>query len=228
MADAVRELDRTGLSPMRRITIRRLREAQQEAVPVTIQSEADAGAIVALRASPGGPGLTAVLAGLLARTLAAHPDVNCGLDGDELVRYADVNLGVAVALDDGNLSVPVVPRAQALAPAELAAAIADRAARARAGALGLDDVRGGTFTLSNVGMLLPAVWGTPLIPLGQAGVLLTGGPVARPVVRDGAVVPGHVLPLSLTVDHRIVNGAPALRFLRDLVAAVEAGGADAA
>ena len=145
MADAVRELDRTALSPMRRITIRRLREAQREAVPVTVQSEADAGALVALRARRGGIGLTAVLAGLLARTLAAHPDVNCGLDGEELVRYADVNLGLAVALEDGNLSVPVVPRAQALAPEELATAIADLAARARAGALGLDDVRGGTF-----------------------------------------------------------------------------------
>lgn len=216
--------DRTRLSPLRRITIRRLEEARAAAVPVTVLTEADGARLAELR---GRVNLTAVLAALLVRTLVEHPDVNCGLDGDDLVRFEDVNLGIAVALPDGNLTVPVVPRAQELDVAGLARAIGDLAARARDGALALADVRGGTVTLSNVGMMLPAAWGTPLIPPGQTAIVLTGGLVERPVVRDGAVVPGRVLPISLSFDHRVVNGEGALRFLRAFVAAVETGGGDA-
>jgi pyruvate/2-oxoglutarate dehydrogenase complex dihydrolipoamide acyltransferase (E2) component len=219
---APRERDRKRLPPLRKITIRRLAEAQAATVPVTIQTEADGSALLARKQqAPRGATVTALLAELLARTLVEHPDLNCALDGEELVRFADVNLGIAVALEDGNLSLPIVHRAQERDLADLAAAIADASARAREGKLGLEDVRGGTFTLSNVGMLMPALWGAPLIPLGQAGIVLTGGFLDRPVVRDGAVVPGCVLPISFTFDHRLVNGAPALAFLRALVAAIE-------
>jgi pyruvate dehydrogenase E2 component (dihydrolipoamide acetyltransferase) len=214
------ERDRVPLSPMRRITLRALERARDAAVPVTVLAEADA---AALERERGGTSVTAVLAHHLAQALAAHPDLNAAIDGDDLVRFADVHLGIAVALPDGNLTVPVVPRAQALDLGALAEAIADRTARARAGRLGLEDVRGGTFTLSNVGRVFPAAQGTPLIPAGHAGILLTGGIVDRPVVRDGAVVAGRVLPLSFTFDHRVVNGEPALRFLRTFVDAVEAG-----
>lgn len=216
-----REHDRTRLSPMRKITIRRLSEAQAGTVPVTVLTEADGSALLAYKQSLTGVTVNTLLAAALARTLAEHPTVNCALDEAELVRFADVNLGVAVALPDGNLAVPVVHRAQERSLEELGAAIADVSARARAGKLGLEDVRGGTFTLSNVGMILPALWGAPLIPLGQSGIILTGGFVERPVVRDGAVVPGRVLPISFTFDHRLVNGEPALAFLRALVDAIE-------
>jgi len=218
---APRERDRKRLPPLRKITIRRLTEAQAAAVPVTIQTEADGSALLARKQALRGTTVTALLAELLARTLVEHPDLNCALDGEELVRFADVNLGIAVALEDGNLSLPIVHRAQERELPDLGAAIADVSARAREGKLGLEDVRGGTFTLSNVGMLMPALWGAPLIPLGQAGIVLTGGFLERPVVRDGAVVPGCVLPISFTFDHRLVNGAPALAFLRALVAAIE-------
>jgi pyruvate dehydrogenase E2 component (dihydrolipoamide acetyltransferase) len=213
--------ERTRLSPMRKITIRRLTEAQGAAVPVTVQTEADGSALLERKRALDGVTVNTLLAAALARTLAAHPAVNCALEEEELVCFADVNLGVAVALPDGNLAVPVIHRAQEHDLPGLGSAIAEVSGRARAGKLKLEDVRGGTFTLSNVGMLLPALWGAPLLPLGQSGIILAGGFVERPVVRDGAVVPGRVLPLSFTFDHRLVNGEPALAFLRALVAAIE-------
>jgi pyruvate dehydrogenase E2 component (dihydrolipoamide acetyltransferase) len=218
---APRERDRTRLTPMRKITIRRLSESQAGTVPVTVLTEADGSALLERKRALEGVTVNTLLAHALAHTLAEHCDVNCALDETDLVRYDDVNLGVAVALPDGNLAVPVVHRAQERSLTDLGAAIAEVSGRARAGKLGLPDVRHGTFTLSNVGMILPALWGAPLIPLGQSGIVLTGGFVERPVVRDGAVVPGRVLPISLTFDHRLVNGEPALAFLRAFVAAIE-------
>jgi pyruvate/2-oxoglutarate dehydrogenase complex dihydrolipoamide acyltransferase (E2) component len=217
-APRVREAAR--LTPVQRITIDNLRRGSRNAVPVTLFADADAAELLEARERCGAT-ITAILAMLLARTLSDRPELNAAVVEDQLVRYADVNLGVAVALDDGGLVVPVVRRAQELDLAEVSKAVSDLAARARAGRLGLEDVRHGTFTLSSAGMLGPPVHGTPLIPDGQAGVLLAGGIASRPVVRDGALVPGHLLPLSLTFDHAVVNGAPAMAFLGEFVARIE-------
>jgi pyruvate dehydrogenase E2 component (dihydrolipoamide acetyltransferase) len=215
--------DSARLTPVQRITIANLRRGADAAVPATLLADADAAGILAAH-ERSGVTVTAVLARLLARTLADHPALNAALRDDEIVRFEDVNLGVAVALADGALVVPVVPRAQERRLEELAVALADLAARARAGTLEMADVQHGTFTLSSAGMLGPPVHGTPLLVPGQAGVLLAGGIAERPVVRDGAVVPGHVMPLSLTFDHALVNGAPAMAFLGDLIERVEAPG----
>jgi pyruvate/2-oxoglutarate dehydrogenase complex dihydrolipoamide acyltransferase (E2) component len=214
----VREAAR--LSPVQRITIGNLRRGQKEGVPVSLFADADAGELLAARERHGVT-VTAVLAFLLARTLSDQPALNAAVVEDKLVRYADVNLGIAVALDDGGLVVPVLPRAQERTLADVASSVSRVAARARAGELELADVRHGTFTLSSAGMLGPPVHGTPLIPHGQAGILLAGGIADRPVVRDGAVVPGRVLPLSLTFDHAVAAGAPAMAFLGELIARIE-------
>jgi pyruvate dehydrogenase E2 component (dihydrolipoamide acetyltransferase) len=212
--------DVAALTPVQRITMGNLRRGQREAVPVTLFADADAAELLEARERSGAT-ITAILAMLLARTLSDRPGLNAAVVEDKLVRYADVNLGMAVALEDGGLVVPVVRRAQERTLAEISAAVADVAARARAGELELDDVRNGTFTLSSAGMLGPPVHGTPLIPHGQAGILLAAGIAPRPVVRDGEVVAGHLLPLSLTFDHAVVNGAPAMAFLGELVARIE-------
>jgi pyruvate dehydrogenase E2 component (dihydrolipoamide acetyltransferase) len=212
--------DVARLTPVQRITIGNLRRGQRDGVPVTLFADADAGELVAARGRQGAT-ITAILAMLLARTLSDQPALNAAVVDDKLVRYADVNLGIAVALEDGGLVVPVLARAQERTLADISSAVASLAARARDGELGLEDVRHGTFTLSSAGMLGPPVHGTPLIPHGQAGILLAGGIAERPVVRDGAVVPGHLLPLSLTFDHAVVNGAPAMAFLGELVARIE-------
>jgi pyruvate/2-oxoglutarate dehydrogenase complex dihydrolipoamide acyltransferase (E2) component len=214
----VREASR--LTPVQRITMGNLRRGQRDAVPVTLFADANASELLEGR-SRSGVTITAILAMLLARTLSDQPAMNAAVVDDRLVRYADVNLGVAVSLEDGGLVVPVLRRAQERTLAEIAGAVASLAGRARAGELGLDDVRHGTFTLSSAGMLGPPVHGTPLIPHGQSGILLAGGIAARPVVRDGELAAGHVLPLSLTFDHAVVNGAPAMAFLGELVARIE-------
>ena len=214
------------LSPMQKMTIGKLRSGQEGKVPVTIAAEVRADGLLAVcaerRAENEQVTVTAVLAYLLARTLADHAALNAALVDDEtMIQYADVNLGIAVALEDGSLVVPVVHAAQERDLDDLAAAVAELAGKARAKSLGLPDLRGGTFTLSSTGMVRLPITGTPLLTPGQSGILLAGGAAPRPVVEDGAVVAGQVLPLSLTFDHAVVNGVPALRFLEDLGGRVE-------
>ncbi len=210
----------TPLSPLHQMTIARLREGQNDKVPVTITTEARADALLAARDTGAGT-VTALLAFALVRTLAEHASLNAAIEGNELVRYSDVNLGVAVALPDDNLAVPVVHGAQKLSQSELGATIADLAERARTKKLGLEDVKGGTFTLSSTGFIRQPIYGTPLLTPGQSGILLVGAAAERPVAIAGRVTVGHYLPLSLTFDHTVVNGVPAVRFLAELAARIE-------
>lgn len=209
---------RTRLSPMQLMTIERLRKGQEGKVPVTITAEARADALLTARARRT---VTALVAFALIHTLMEHPALNAAIEGDELIRYADVNLGIAVSLPDDSLAVPVVHRAQELSLPELGAAIGDLAERARTKKLGLVDVHGGTFTLSSTGFVDLPIFGTPLLAPGQSGILLVGAAMNRPVVVEGLVEIVPMLPLSLTFDHAVVNGMPALRFLADLTARIE-------
>ncbi|MBK8739123.1 MAG: 2-oxo acid dehydrogenase subunit E2 [Betaproteobacteria bacterium] len=219
------ELDRTRLTPLRRMTIDALQRSHATTVPVTVMAEARAEALLAARAqfmaAEVPVSMTALLARVLSVTLADHPDVNAALTDTDMIRFTGVNLGIAVALPDGNLTVPAVRSAHALGVPELVRRIANLRDRARMGKLTLADVRGGTFSLSNIGMVMPGGTGTAVIPTGQCGILVVGGTVERPVVQDGAVRPGKVLPLSMTFDHRIVNGVPAWKFLRELISRLE-------
>jgi pyruvate/2-oxoglutarate dehydrogenase complex dihydrolipoamide acyltransferase (E2) component len=214
-----RELDQVRLGPVRRITIERL-EKSREMVPVSLFVDVDAERVLEL-SERRDVTVTTVLAKLLAATLRDHPNLNARLTPDAIVRYAEVFLGVAVALPDGNLTVAVVRRADELPLERLGQVIADLAARARAGKLGLEDVRGARFTISSVGTLMPGVFGTPVIPPDQSGILLVSGAHERCVWREGRAASRRCFPLSLTVDHRIVNGMGALGFLKELVARIE-------
>ena len=209
------------------MTISALRGGQEGRVPVTLAGEAraerliDAGAAAAEETGTRVT-LTAAIARLLVATLTDHPALNATLvDDDEMEYRTDVNLGVAVALENGALVVPVVHEAQVCTLAALAIRMADLAARARDGSLARTDTRGATFTLSSTGNIALPIVGTPSLTRGQAGILLAARIADRPVVEDGDVVAGKVLPLSLTFDHVAVNGVPALRFFGDLVRRVE-------
>jgi 2-oxoglutarate dehydrogenase E2 component (dihydrolipoamide succinyltransferase) len=148
--------------------------------------------------------------------LAEYPELNASVEGEEIVYHDDVNLGIAVALDDG-LIVPVIPRAQRLSLEGLAVAIAEVAERARSKRLEPDEVHGGTFTITNPGQF-GAVLATPIINQPQVAILDLEAIVKRPVVietEDGedaiAVRPMTYLPMSW--DHRALDGAQAARFL---------------
>jgi pyruvate/2-oxoglutarate dehydrogenase complex dihydrolipoamide acyltransferase (E2) component len=217
--------DRVRLESLRVLTIERLTRSWQASVPVVLAAEVDARALLARKAGLGGsdppPSLTALVASVLARTMADHPEVNSTLDGAELCRHHRADLGIATATPDGNLVVPVVHGADRLSVVELAAAIADLRDRAARRRLLPAEVRGGTMTLSNIGMHVAGVVGMATIPLGHAGIVLVSGIYDTPAVVDGGVEVVPRLPLSLTVDHRVVNGVAMATFLRDLLARLE-------
>jgi 2-oxoglutarate dehydrogenase E2 component (dihydrolipoamide succinyltransferase) len=168
----------------------------------------------------------AFVARAVVSALDAHPVLNASIDGDELVYHADVDLGIAVALDDG-LIVPVIRRAQRLSLEGLAAAITDLSERARAGALSVDDVTGGTFTITNPGVF-GGLFGTPIINQPQLAILGVGKIEKRAKVmttEDGDDFIGirWMAYFALSFDHRVIDGADAERFLAFIKEQLEGG-----
>ena len=212
------------LGPMQRMAAQHLSKSHLETAPVTLLGEAEVDGLVALRqalnaerkASDRGISYTHLILKILALALGRHRRLNSALVEKDLHVFADINIGMALSLPDGNLIVPVIRHVDRKSLDEVAAEATELAARGAAGKLGLDDVRGGTFTLTNAGMVPSARWTTPIIPLPQAAILGVGAVREAAVVRGGEVVAGHLLPLSLTFDHRLVNGVPASEFLDDL------------
>ena len=143
--------------------------------------------------------------------LAAYPVLNASIDGDNVVYRKDVNLGVAVALDWG-LIVPVIHHADEKSVLGLARAVQDLAARARAKKLKVEEVQGGTFTVTNPGVF-GSLFGTPIINQPQVAIFGLGTIEKRPVVRDDAIAIRTMAYVALTFDHRLVDGADADRFM---------------
>jgi pyruvate dehydrogenase E2 component (dihydrolipoamide acetyltransferase) len=153
----------------------------------------------------------------VALALQRHPTLNASLDdaAQQIVYKQYVNLGVAVDTPRG-LVVPVVRNAERMSIAQLAAALADVAARARSAKFAVEELRGGTFTLSNLGAVGGA-YSTPIINHPEVAILLLGRSRWMPVVRGEAIEKRLMLPLSLSYDHRVVDGATAGRFLNEVI-----------
>ncbi len=143
--------------------------------------------------------------------LKAFPVLNASIDGDSIVYHKDVNLGLAVALDWG-LIVPVIHQADEKNLLGLARAVSDLADRARAKKLRVDEVQGGTFTITNPGVF-GSLFGTPIINQPQVAILGVGTIEKRPVVRDDAIAIRTMAYLALSFDHRLVDGADADQFM---------------
>jgi 2-oxoglutarate dehydrogenase E2 component (dihydrolipoamide succinyltransferase) len=143
--------------------------------------------------------------------LKAFPIVNARVEGESIAYHQDINLGVAVALDWG-LIVPVIHRADEKNLLGLARAVNDLAERARSKKLKVEEVQGGTFTITNPGVF-GSLSGTPIINQPQVAILDVGAIEKRPVVRDDAIAIRTMAYFSLTFDHRIVDGADADRFM---------------
>ena len=218
--------ERVPLSSIRRITAQRLTESA--AVPhFYLTSVVDAGALLRLRAdlnaalAGSGPkiSVTDLLIRACAVSLRAHPGVNSSWAGDHLLRHAHVNIGIAVALDDG-LIVPVVRDADRKSLTEIAAEAHELTDRARAGRLTPDEFTGGTFTISNLG-----TYGidnfTAVINPPEAAILAVGTAQEEAVVRDGRLGVATTMKLTASIDHRILDGATAAAFLRDLTDVLE-------
>ena len=157
--------------------------------------------------------VTDLLVKICAQGLVRHPDVNVQFTDEALLRFPNANVGLAVATDQG-LVVPVIRTAERLTLAELAAARADVVGRARERKLGRADMDGGTFTISNLGMFGVEQFIAVLNP-PQAAILAVGAAEDRPVALDGEVVVRPMMTVTLTVDHRAVDGAARCRVPAD-------------
>lgn len=217
---------------MRRLIGERLLRSLQTSAQLTLTTEADATGLVELRGHllPAArvyghrpPTYTDLLVQLVARVLPAHPLLNSSLLGEgesqEIACWADVNVGVAVALERG-LVVPVVRNADRKALDAISAELGALVDRARAGTLAMDDLQGGTFTITNLGAQEVDSF-TPIINPPQCAILGVGRIVKKPAVVEDRIVVRQLLTLSLTFDHRIIDGAPAAKFLRDVKRAIE-------
>jgi len=225
-AGRVRNTTVVSLDPVRRLTAERMLQSHLETAPVTVLAEADATQLVALRHAlnsrrRGSPdshiSFTPFFVKIVADALVTHPEMNARLNGKELLLLGEINVNVALALPDGNLIAPVIRNAHELSLLEINDQITDLVSRAGRKKLKPSDMRGGTFTVSNGGMFPAIRWNTPILNLPQCAILGTGAITLMPVVRNDEIVIRSVLALSLSFDHRVVNGYPASGFLQTLV-----------
>ncbi len=173
---------------------------------------------------------TPVFLQAVARALKDFPMMNISVDGDKIIKRKAINLGMAAALADGNLIVPVIKNADALSLVGLTKVVNDLADRARAGKLNPDDIQGGTYTVTNVGSF-GSIMGTPIINQPQVGILALGAIRKMPAVietPDGDMIAiRHKMIISHSYDHRVVNGALGSMFAKKVADYLEAWDAKA-
>jgi pyruvate dehydrogenase E2 component (dihydrolipoamide acetyltransferase) len=210
---------RIPLTSLRRTIARRLSESAQTIPHYRVSVDADVDALVAARrraaeATGERITLTDLLVKACGLALVQHPRVNAQFDGEEIVEHAHADIAIAVATPDG-LIAPIARGADRLALAAVARACRDLIERAGRGALTRDDLTGGTFTISNLGMFGVARFDAIVNP-PQVAILAVGAAEPRAVVRGGAVTVATRMTLTLSADHRVVDGAVAAAFLAAL------------
>jgi pyruvate dehydrogenase E2 component (dihydrolipoamide acetyltransferase) len=218
---------RRPLAGLRKTIARNMMQSLQMSAQMTAFARVDMAEVVALRASLVANeaelgvrvSFTDIVLKACAVVLARMPDINSSIIGEEIVTWDEVNIGLAVALDDG-LVVPVIRHADRKSLVEIAQERLDLAARARAGRLGHEDMVGGTFTLSNFGSY-GGDFETPLLNPPQSAILGIGAITDEVVARDGQIVIRPMMMLSMTFDHRLIDGAVAGRFRAELRALLE-------
>ncbi len=167
---------------------------------------------------------TEILVYAIARVLKDHPDINVSLIENEIKVWEDVNIGVAVALGKEGLLVPVVKHADKKSLIEISREVKSLVEKARGGKILPDEVTGGTFTLTSIGAVGVSDYQTPVINQPESAILGTGPIRDEPAVKNGQIVIASMMPYSLTIDHRVINGFGAERFLATLKELVEIPG----
>ena len=217
--DAARE-ERVKMTRLRQTIARRLKDAQNAAAMLTTFNDVDMGEVMKLRTEykdlfEKRHGIKLGFMGFFVRAcltaLKEIPAVNAEIDGGEIVYKNYYHIGVAVGTERG-LVVPVVREADRMSLAEIEATITDFGKRARDGKLGIEEMQGGTFTISNGGVY-GSMLSTPILNAPQSGILGMHRIEERPVARNGQVVVRPMMYLAMTYDHRIVDGREAVTFL---------------
>ncbi len=223
-----RQEERVKMTRLRQTIAKRLKSAQDTAALLTTFNDVDMSAVIEARATYkdlfekkhgvrlGFMGFFTKAVALAARDV---PAVNAQIDGDEIVYHNYLDVSVAVSAPNG-LVVPVVRNADAMSFAQIEKAIGDFGAKAKAGALTMDDMSGGTFTISNGGVF-GSLMSTPIINPPQSAVLGLHRIEDRAVVRDGQVVVRPMMYLALSYDHRLIDGREAVTFLKIVKEAIE-------
>jgi pyruvate dehydrogenase E2 component (dihydrolipoamide acetyltransferase) len=207
-----------ALRGMRRAIATRMHQSLRDTAQLTISCEADATPATELRMRLTREfdfTYTDMIIHAVARALLRHPRMNSRLNEEGIVPFGEAHVGMAVALEEG-LIVPVIHDAARKSLKQIAAETRDLAERARSGQLKLEDVNGGTFTVTNLG-----TWGidvfTPILNVGETGILGVGRIIEKPAVYRGEITRRSMLTLSLTFDHRAIDGAPAAAFLQTVI-----------
>ncbi|MBB4631207.1 2-oxoglutarate dehydrogenase complex dihydrolipoyllysine-residue succinyltransferase [Sphingosinicella soli] len=227
-AAGTRQEERVRMTRLRQTIARRLKEAQNTAAMLTTFNDVDMTAVMEARdrykdmfEKKHGVrlGFMSFFTKACCLALKDVPSVNAAIEGDEIVyrNYADI--GVAVS-SPGGLVVPILRNADALSFAETEKAIGDFGRRARDGQLKIDELQGGTFTISNGGVF-GSLLSTPILNPPQSGVLGMHRIEERPVVRDGQIVVRPMMYLALSYDHRLIDGREAVTFLVRVKEALE-------
>jgi pyruvate dehydrogenase E2 component (dihydrolipoamide acetyltransferase) len=212
------------VSSIRRTIAARMMESRRATAPVTLTTTADAANLVSLRKqfqAAGGlsPTYTDIIVKLCARALREHPSLNARWEDERVVLLPDIDIGIAVDTPAG-LYVPVLRNVSMLGVRELAARSSELIERARKRELKNEEMRGSTFTVTSLGPLGIDAF-TPIINYPECAILGIGCIRRQPVVRDEQIAIGEQMTLSLTFDHRVVDGAPAARFLQYLAGLIE-------
>jgi len=225
--DAARE-ERVRMTRLRQTIAKRLKEAQDTAAMLTTFNDVDMSAVMRLRRDHRDDfeerhgmklGFMGVFVKAAVQALHDVPAVNAEIDGEDIVYKNYYHIGIAVGAERG-LVVPVLRDADRMSLAEIEGTIADFGARARSGKLGLEELQGGTFTISNGG-IFGSLLSTPILNAPQSGILGMHRIEERAVVRDGAIVARPMMYLALTYDHRLVDGKEAVTFLVNIKESLE-------
>jgi 2-oxoglutarate dehydrogenase E2 component (dihydrolipoamide succinyltransferase) len=228
LATAGRPERRVAMSRLRTRIAERLVEAQQTAAMLSTFNEVDLGAVMALRARYKEAfekqhgvklGFMGFFVKATVEALKRHPVVNASIEGTDIVYHDYHDIGIAVSTDRG-LIVPILRDAERQTFAGIEGAIADYGRKARDGTLSMDDLTGGTFTITNGGVF-GSLLSTPILNPPQSGILGMHKIQERPVVVDGQVVVRPMMYLALSYDHRIIDGRDAVQFLVAIKEALE-------
>jgi 2-oxoglutarate dehydrogenase E2 component (dihydrolipoamide succinyltransferase) len=223
-----RKTERVKMTRLRQTIARRLKGAQEEAALLTTFNDCDMSAVIEAReaykdlfAKKHGIklGFMSFFAKASCLALKDVPSINAQIEGDEIVYHDFVDISVAVSAPNG-LVVPVVRDADKKSFAQIELDIADFGARAKEGTLTMDDMKGGTFTISNGGVF-GSLMSTPIVNPPQAAVLGLHRIEDRPVARDGQVVIRPMMYIALTSDHRLIDGREAVTALKIIKEAIE-------
>lgn len=229
MAAQAAEDRRVPMSGMRKAIAKNMKESYFQLPVVTYSTDVDMARFLEMRRDLNSEyeaqgtkiSINDLLIKAVAKALEKCPNINVSLENEETVVYkSEVNIGMAVAVENG-LLVPVIKNANKKTPGQIACDTKELAEKARSGKLGGEEMAGGTFTISNLGSKGIDMF-TPIINPPESAILGVGKTIDKAVVRNGEIVIRPMMVLSLTADHRVIDGAPAADFLQELKKIIEA------